>query len=199
MSKKENPIVTRSREALTIAAQELLEQRSAADISITEIVEAAGLSRPTFYQHFSDLGSLFAAAGLGRLEALFAALSPIHAHTRADAEEGIRASVRHTLATMSDEATFYSRVHESVGGSRFSAGAVAITVAWLRQQRIPSRHDGEDTVFWEFVAGGLVWSITRYLAELCMDPTRVDQQPDDDLAHIITAMVADVPPLSPIQ
>lgn len=46
----------------------LVDERDAADITITDIVKRAGVTRPTFYQYFGDLPSVFSAAAMQRLQ-----------------------------------------------------------------------------------------------------------------------------------
>src|SRR5215217_4454150 len=48
----------RSRQALIAAMTQLLDERDLAEISITDLVQRASVSRPTFYQHFADLNGL---------------------------------------------------------------------------------------------------------------------------------------------
>lgn len=122
---RENPIVTRSRTALIGGVDELLTRRTAAEISVTDVVEAAGMSRPTFYQHFTDLGSAFAAAGLARLTTMFSQIDPSGPDELAD-------SFADVVRRMEPDAQFYSRVQDSPGGAAFQAGTVELTAAWLR-------------------------------------------------------------------
>ncbi len=67
----EDPRLARSREALLDAVATLLEGRDVADISVTELAAAAGMSRPTFYQHFVDVPAAAAAATARRIEDVF--------------------------------------------------------------------------------------------------------------------------------
>lgn len=52
----------RSRDALVAAAYSLAEQRDIATISVTDITNASGISRDTFYRHASDPVDLIATA-----------------------------------------------------------------------------------------------------------------------------------------
>ena len=62
----DDPRVVRSREGLMRAIAEFLEQGVAP--TVTDIVTRAGVSRPTFYQHFGDLQTAYAETGLARIQ-----------------------------------------------------------------------------------------------------------------------------------
>ncbi|MCE0537852.1 TetR/AcrR family transcriptional regulator [Kineosporia rhizophila] len=174
--RRENPLAVRSRTALVEAATGLLDERKAAEISIKDVVEAAGVSRPTFYQHFPDLGAVFAAAGLMRLEQSFADLEP-----PSQAPDGLQSAFAPVLAVIADRmrehAVFYHRVHASPGGPAYHAQVVAFSAQRLRREPLLQPWAGRDEVFWEFLAAGLVWVINRQLAAWCTGepgPTEAD-------------------------
>lgn len=148
------------------AATGLLDERGAPEISIKDVVEAAGMSRPTFYQHFPDLGAVFAAAGLARLEQ---SLGDLEQPTQAPS--GLPDAFAPVLAVIVDRmkqhAVFYHRVHHSPGYGVYHAGVVAFTAGRLRREPLLQRWAGRDDVFWEFLAAGTVWVINRQLAAWC--------------------------------
>nr|WP_269328960.1 TetR/AcrR family transcriptional regulator [Kineosporia babensis] len=161
---------------MTEAAIALLDERSAAQISIKDVVEAAGMSRPTFYQHFADLGAVFAAAGLARLEESFADLEP-----PSQAPEGLQNAFAPVLALiverMQRHAVFFHRVHASSGGAAYHAQVVTFTAQRLRREPLLQAWSDRDEVFWEFLAAGMVWVINRQLAAWCAGepgPTEAD-------------------------
>ena len=57
-----DPRTARARKAMIDAAMTLVAEKPVSDISITEAAEAAGVTRPTIYQHFGDVPGLAAAA-----------------------------------------------------------------------------------------------------------------------------------------
>ncbi len=181
---RENPIVTRSRTALIGGVDELLTRRTAAEISVTDVVEAAGMSRPTFYQHFTDLGSAFAAAGLARLTTMFSQIDPSGPDELAD-------SFADVVQRMEPDAQFYSRVQDSPGGTAFQAGTVELTAAWLRGLPALSTLPADDDALWEFLAAGVVWIITGHLAAYCRNPDGPRSHPAKDLARIIADRMHD--------
>lgn len=60
-----------SRKALLNAARELVAEHPVSELSITEVAAAAGISRPTFYQHFADVSALVAAACNEQMQEIF--------------------------------------------------------------------------------------------------------------------------------
>ncbi|MFJ3958485.1 TetR/AcrR family transcriptional regulator [Arthrobacter sp. NPDC090010] len=179
-----NPAAARSRAALLDAVTELLSLRPASEISIKDVVEAAGMSRPTFYQHFTDLGTLFATAGLTRLEGVFAGLES-RQEQGTDPEAELTALFAELVGRMSEHAHFYARVQESAGGAAFHAAVVRTGSDWLRQEPQLRGWIPRDEDAWDFLAAGVVWIITRYLAESCQVPDT--PRPEALLAHTLLA------------
>src|SRR5699024_11998656 len=67
-----NPRAERSRAAVIEAMTRALDAHELGSVlSVAEISRAAGVSRPTWYQHFGDLPNLMRAAAMVRLVALF--------------------------------------------------------------------------------------------------------------------------------
>jgi AcrR family transcriptional regulator len=71
-----NPRVARSRETLIGATLSLLDGSAGQLPTVTEVCDTAGVSRPTFYQHFGDLSTLVAEAVTQRLDTVFTAVVP---------------------------------------------------------------------------------------------------------------------------
>ena len=67
--------IVRTREALVQAIDQSLRGGTEKLPTITELCATAGISRPTFYQHFRDVPSLVAAAGVDELQQLFDGVS----------------------------------------------------------------------------------------------------------------------------
>lgn len=57
-----DPRAVRTHQALVSATVELLADRPARELSVTAIVQQAGVSRQVFYEHFADRASVLAAA-----------------------------------------------------------------------------------------------------------------------------------------
>jgi len=61
----------RSRQRIVEAANELVRERSAADLNIGEIMDRAGIGRTLFYRHFDDLGDLLMRVGREAMDELY--------------------------------------------------------------------------------------------------------------------------------
>ncbi|GAA3886852.1 hypothetical protein GCM10022381_31160 [Leifsonia kafniensis] len=72
MTEPTDPRAIRSRDALLAIAEQLLDEAHADGLTVTEVASRAGVSRPTFYQHFADVSALIAAAVVAEIEASFA-------------------------------------------------------------------------------------------------------------------------------
>lgn len=72
MSEPTDPRAIRSRAALVTIAEQLLDEAHAEELTVTEVAARAGVSRPTFYQHFADVSALIASAVVADLERSFA-------------------------------------------------------------------------------------------------------------------------------
>lgn len=108
-----DPRTQRSREALLAAATSLLRGRHAAEITATDVVKEASVSRPTLYQHFGDLPSLFIAASEARLRTLFHDTLPV---VVTDDEAAGRDSIRQLLQQLRNDADFFCHATRGPGG-----------------------------------------------------------------------------------
>jgi AcrR family transcriptional regulator len=61
----------RSRQRIVEAANELVRERSAADLNIGEVMDRAGIGRTLFYRHFDDLGDLLMRVGREAMDELY--------------------------------------------------------------------------------------------------------------------------------
>ena len=163
--RKTNPIVVRSRASLVAAAVQLLAEKQAADISITDVVVTAGMSRPTFYQHFADLAELLATVGVEKLVDIF--------HKNENFPQ--------IVELIKAEASLFHQIHSSAGGAYFHATAIEVTTAWLGEKW----GEEPDPELWSFIAAGAVWLIFKHLAEYCDNPTDMDFDPTATFTHIL--------------
>ncbi|WP_158588328.1 TetR/AcrR family transcriptional regulator [Galactobacter valiniphilus] len=109
----QDPRAARSRDALLGAAAELLREREASAITATDVVRQAQVSRPTLYQHFGDLPTLFVAATTAHLHSLFDdALPQDHLNSY---EAGL-ASIEHLLEHLRADASLFRHAIRGPGG-----------------------------------------------------------------------------------
>jgi AcrR family transcriptional regulator len=126
-----DPRAQRTRLALVEAMAELLETRDPLDLTVTEIVARAGVSRPTFYQQAGDIPALVAAAGLDRLSAIFARSDARTAGL--DADGRARDTIENLVGELARNREFYRRV---LRGSHDTAARVTEFVETRLHARI---------------------------------------------------------------
>lgn len=188
------PRPSRSRQALLAAATALLDQRDAAEISITDIVALAGVTRPTFYHAFDDLSAAFTAAAVGRLNDAFAKIDP-EMTSRAQMGDAFRTVLR----SLAEHEKFYQRVLDGPGGYRLLSAiteAVAhrlhtsspITALLPREASLGGRSRSGSAI-----AAGAVWLMIDWLTCPSDDRPPVDviaEQMRDFVYHSVVGGIA---------
>lgn len=181
----EDPRWTRSRAALIASITELMD--AGATPSITDVVTRAGVSRPTFYQHFGALPPAFSAAALERLESQFALIA-VPMDGSVDEKFTTRA-VSGLLEHLRDHRDFYLAVLADATERGFTDS----TVAFLADRIIYEspfgtalRADADENTGDRItaLAAGLMWLITRWLYE---EPA-VAQSVDRMTARVIAVL-----------
>ncbi len=77
------------RARIVAAATDLIRRRSYAELSVDEVMRAAGLGRTIFYRHFDDLGDLLVSVSQEAIEELYRAQPPLEDVTPGDEIEAI--------------------------------------------------------------------------------------------------------------
>ncbi len=164
------PRAYRGAEAAILAATErLLRERSFAELAVSDIIEAAGVSRTTFYAHFGSRTAVIA-EGLRRVIGEIAvAVDPFVTDAVADPEAAIRVSLTRWVAlatehgallrTVSEEWPHDDRLRElwlAMMGA-FSAGTARVITAARESGRAPAGADPEP------LAACLMWGYERVL------------------------------------
>lgn len=177
-----DPRATRSRDALLHAALSLLEDRDAGEITATDVVQEAKVSRPTLYQHFGDLTGLFVTAMAHHLQGLFdEALQP----GPEDADD--RAGIRILLERLVQDASLYQ--HALHGPSGYP---VLLQLSALLAERL-RRHDPVHKALAaarspfglaDFVGHGAVGIVARWL-----DSPESDRESAADIADRLIALL----------
>lgn len=164
---QEDARFVRSRAALVAAVVELLDEGTdAAQLSITDIVGRAGVSRPTFYKHFDDTAALIREAALRRLQSAFDRVPSVGDDP--SWPTFVRGTLRALLGELAADAPFYRAALESSFG--LLTGDI---IAYLATRLLESsplgpvirRRRGPDTPQdrAEFLAAGAMWHVTRWL------------------------------------
>lgn len=164
-----HPPARRAPEAILAATERLLRDRPLHELSVGEIIAAAGVSRTSFYSHFDSKAAVIAHCLRRVLGEITLAFEPVHVTEGDDLEDAIRSSLgrwvqiceRHgaLLRAVSEEWSADERLGElwvsmlgevAAGTSRLVDGPLAGT----------SAGDGSDAAA---VSGCLVWGFERVL------------------------------------
>lgn len=188
--REDDPRFLRSLKSLHGAVVELVEAQPLEAISITTLVQAAGVTRPTFYQHFTDIPDAARQVALARLDAAFPVPEPFPEHFEINAQSIFRHVVDVALPViqhLQQHRAFYLRVLDGAGNAAFFDEVVsflagrflpdAFELAALRQG---ARKDDLMAV----MASGAMWLMIRWLR---------DEKPvgtAEDMAQRIAAVAA---------
>lgn len=108
---------TRSHGKLRRAAAALLDERDPAGITVTDLVKAAGVSRPTFYATYEDLSDAWADAAVLRLEEAFRGFDPFVDGPGGDDPAELAAVIGVVVRRLEPHVTFMRRIVEGPGGA----------------------------------------------------------------------------------
>jgi len=170
----DDPRVERSRAQLSEALTTLLRTRDARDISVSALCVEAGVSRPTFYQHFASIDEV-AVAGI---EQRFVRL-------RADLvdPEGADASYRLVVAFLEDLEGERAAWQRTIGsGTAFSATRDVVE-RWFAD-RLAERSPGAGPIAVRYAAAGFLGAVRAWMLE--------EDGPDRPAAPVLAARLVDV-------
>jgi len=84
----------RAHTAILQATERLLRERPLSQLSVADIIEAAGVSRTSFYAYFTSKTAVIAEALREVMDEVIVAVRPFHAQSGGDTEAAIRLSLR---------------------------------------------------------------------------------------------------------
>jgi AcrR family transcriptional regulator len=191
---------SRSRDALRVAATALLDDRDASRISITDIVNAAGVTRPTFYQAFDDVSELFTAAAVGRLEEAFAQIDDATLPS-GDPMSQMGAAFDVVLNALVEHEQFFLRLLRGPAGHKVtSAMTDAVSVRLAAGSPVAALLEGRSLPSDKArsaLAAGAVWLIVDWLNSSPAErpPTEaVAARARDFVYFSVIGGLADIPP-----
>jgi len=184
-----DPRAVRTRRALVDAMAAMLEEREPGEISVTDLVARAGVSRPSFYQHAGDIPSLVVAAGVDRLAEIFA-----RSDARTTGLEGAdlaRPTIRNIVADLAEQREFYCRVLRGVGSHDVSARVTDFVAGRLRGRLIAAGPDPRTEDLVVAIAAGATWLIIRWLdGDSADSPERMSERLLDVVLTLASAATA---------
>lgn len=163
----DDPRSQRSLLALTEAIITLVETVPIRDITVTRIVAAAGLTRPTFYQHFTDVPSALQLAALHHLEAGVPHVSENVPHPFADlsVEERMILTGEQVLVHFGENRHFYLTVLEAAPSTLFIDILVDRVYARMLPEVFQSGNESGSRLLSDLkyvLASGSVWLVLRW-------------------------------------
>ena len=164
--KPNDPRFHRSRSTLIEAMIQLVREQPVVSISITQVVEVAGVTRPTFYQHFADVPSAARAAALHQLSEAYSHIES--GLERASVEEVRTMLEKRTVSVLRHlhtDKTFYLNVFDSAGNIDLFEGLVGIVSERMMRPGFQRKtHPNEDERDLKLLlAGGLTWLSINWL------------------------------------
>lgn len=124
---------SRSTARLRGATLRLLDERGPEELTITDVVAAAGVTRPTFYAVFGDLPSAVAEAALFRLEQAFEGATLAADLPAAERGPAMELAYLGILRRLEDHADFFSRILRGSGGYAVQERGVRFVAGRLRE------------------------------------------------------------------
>lgn len=161
-----DPRPARTRTALIEATTSALSTTEPGSLNITDLVKAAGVSRPTFYQHFADIDTLIHAAALEKLETAF---NSLHEAEPADSPALFTSPINTSLLTsLQADAIFFRNVLDTSGNSSLVEELVTfLTHRFLNRdmiaQQLKTKTGPLASDYAQFVAAGAAWLTVRWL------------------------------------
>jgi AcrR family transcriptional regulator len=166
--RQEDPRAQRSLRALMDAMIGLVETTPVHEITITRIVAAAGLTRPTFYQHFEDVPSALQLAALFRLEASVphVANGVLDPFLHLPLDQQITMTGELVLTHLGENRQFYLAVLEAAPSTLFFDELAERVYARLLPDVFHIGNEAQSMLVDDLkyvLAGGCVWLILRWL------------------------------------
>lgn len=169
-SREDDPRFQRSLAALLEAVASMIEETPVSDLTITHIVKRAGVTRPTFYQHFANVPEAARTVAMDRLrEALPVAVADFHDGMTAERlRDWVKARALPVLTHLDAHRLFYRRVLDDATNVAFFGEILA----FIGSRMIPQIFDAalqngkaSRDDLQTMLAGGMMCLVIRWLRE----------------------------------
>ncbi|WP_030168148.1 MULTISPECIES: TetR/AcrR family transcriptional regulator [Actinomycetes] len=188
-----DPRIQRSREALINAAGELLAEREPDRISITDIAQRAGVSRPTVYQHFADKESALAAVIQVRLEHILRG-ERVAAPGLPSQDEAV-GRIYALVSEISRSRNLYHLLIESTVGTRarveISKYIYGLVADYIERAHPDDKRDHEELA--RFVTGGAIALLEHWASKADID-SEEERRVNSERIWILLQHACSVPP-----
>lgn len=172
--KESDPRLQRSRALIIAAVTELVDKGPVEQLSITRVVEAAGVTRPTFYQQFPDIVSAVQEAAYVRLAAAFPEPGEMPGSRPTDTElhRHIVAHATAVLSHLAEYRTFYQRVLAAAAGVEFFNRFVALVASRMLPGALEAGGQSEEFQrdLTTVRASGMMWFVVRWITGAAPEP-----------------------------
>ncbi|MEU4385639.1 TetR/AcrR family transcriptional regulator [Promicromonospora sp. NPDC023805] len=170
--------VRRTHATLHSALIQLVEQKDLGQVSVSDVVEAAGVSRSTFYDHYRDVHELAEAACTSMIDSLIESV-PVLDPGLIDTPEGPEGSLLDFFTNLAEHAGLYRSLLGPQGSARVidhirrriaAAVHIAVRLADATDSEAPDNLPPGDIphdVPAAFVAGSLIGVATDWLQRGC--------------------------------
>ena len=179
-----DPRFQRSLDALIEAITTLAEAEPLPSISITRLTDAAGVSRPTFYQHAKDVPDLARRAALRRLRGALQ-VPPDFTEMGKQSFEQVRQAIDERLVRilqhLAQNRKFYLNVLENGGSPDMYAQVVSMLTMHVNidpffKHMAPGM--GAPGALTEVIMGGLMWRVVGWMRSdaATLDPAAMGRE-----------------------
>ena len=160
-----NPRTARARQAISLATLKLVAETPVADITLTQIAETAGVSRPTVYNQFSDTASLVAEVTMSSLDDVLEKIDD-ELETSND-KEYLRDLMAKFVDAVYQSRDFYRNAVYGPSAARIIIGVSQMLDArmstHLMEKRLMAAGDAGVNDRRAAISAGVVWLLVRWL------------------------------------
>ena len=179
------------KETFSQALEQLLQEKKLDDISTSEIIRASGLSRSTFYRHFTDQYEL----ANWKYREMLNRLSRDHTSPDTSAEN-IRALIRF----IGENRAYYKKLLSYTGQNSFHEYYLHITLEWARQiqGQAGRKLTSKDYYTLRYHSAGILDILSQWLRS--DDPLTADEFCEivmENRSELLKTLYTDPPPPSP--